>query len=163
MEQTVKLRKMNEDEYIQWREWSILDYAKSLIESGQYSENDAKGQAEIEISAYLKNGLDTPNHYILIAENRDGMPVGMIWYETEDSKRAFIADLLVYDLYKRMGYGRAILLEMERILKQAETLSAVLHVFEYNKAAIALYEKCGYSIVDCNDADEGSLYMKKQF
>ncbi len=162
MVQTVILRKMNDAEYMQWKECSTSDYAKSLIESGKCSESDAKAQAEMEFSSYLKIGLSTPNHYVLIAENTDGIPVGMIWYETEDPKHAFIADFVIYDPYRQMGYGRATLAEMERMLKLAGASSVALHVFEQNKTAIALYEKCGYSVMN-DDADAGSLYMKKQF
>ena len=162
MVKTVTLRKMNNDEYMQWKEWSISDYAKSLIESGKYSENTAKSQAEAEFSSSLKNGLSTPNHHIFIAENVDGVPVGMIWYETEDPKHAFIADFVIYDQYRQMGYGYATLVEMENILRSTGVLSVELHVFEHNKTAITLYEKCGYSIMNDYTGD-GSLYMKKQF
>lgn len=161
MVQTVKLRKMNDAEYARWKEWSVADYAKSLIESGKFSESDATAQAEGEFPSYLRNGLSTPNHHVLTAENAGGIPVGMIWYETEDPKRAFIADFVIYDSYRRMGYGRAALAETERILKSAGVSFAELHVFGQNHAAVALYEKCGYTAVD-RDADAGSLYMKKQ-
>ncbi len=162
MMQTVILRKMNETEYLQWKEWSTSDYAKSLIESGQCSQSDAKAQAEAELSSYLKNGLSTPNHCVLVTENTDGLPVGMIWYETEDPARAFIADFVVYDAYRRTGYGRAVLAEMERMVKLAGVSSVQLHVFAQNKSAIALYGKCGYTVMAGGDADAGSLYMKKQ-
>lgn len=158
----VKLRKMNEDEYIPWREWSIFDYARALIASGQSSESDARAQSELDFSQGLVNGLSTPNHHVLVAENVNGVSIGMIYYETEKSDRAFIEDFLVYEEYRQMGYGRAILTELEHILKLSGIPAVILHVFEQNSSAIKLYEKCGFSILKVDNADVGSLYMKKQ-
>lgn len=163
MIQNVLLRKMNEDEYIIWKDWSISDYAKSLMESGQRSECDARAQAESNFSEGLANGLFTQNHHVLTAENVEGIPVGMIWYDTENPKHAFINDFVVYEEYRHMGYGNAILTELERVLKLADISSVMLHVFEQNTSAIKLYEKCGLSIMKIDSANTGSLYMKKQF
>lgn len=162
MIQSVKLRKMSEDEYIPWKEWSISDYARALIESGQCSESDARAKSELDFSEGLVNGLSTPSHYVLVAENIDGVSIGMIYYETEKSDRAFIEDFLVYAEYRRIGYGCAILTELERILKSSGIPSVILHVFEQNSPAIKLYEKCGFSTMKVDNADIGSLYMKKQ-
>lgn len=158
MIQHIKFRKMTEDEYSQWIKWSISDYTKSLITAKQYSEIEAKQQAEKEFYSLLTNGLSTKNHNLFIAENIDGNPVGMIWYETGDPNRAFIADFVVYDEYRRMGYGTAILAELERILILDKKPCIVLHVFEYNISAINLYEKCGFVIAK---SDNGSIYMEK--
>lgn len=159
----VTLRKMNEDEYIVWKEWSVSDYAKSLVESGQYSGCDAHAQAESDFSEGLADGLSTKNNHVLVAENIQGIPVGMIWYETENPKYAFINDFVVYAEYRRMGYGHAILTELEHTLRLADIPSVVLHVFEHNNSAIRLYEKCGFTIIKVDRAKAGSLYMKKQF
>lgn len=163
MTQNVYLRKMNEDEYIVWKEESVSDYAKSLIESGQCSECDARTQAESEFSEGLVNGLSTQNHHVFVAENIEGNPIGMIWYDTEKPTRAFINDFFIYEEYRRMGYGYAILMELERILKLDDIPSVILHVFEQNISAIKLYEKCGFTIIEVDSAGSGSLYMKKQF
>jgi len=154
---------MNEDEYILWKEWSISDYAKSLIASGQCSESDARAQSESDFHEGLVNGLSTINHHILVAENIDGISVGMIWYETENPTHAFIEDFVVSAEYRRMGYGCAILTELERTLRLAEIPSVVFHVFEQNSPAINLYEKCGFTIIKADSTEVGSLYMKKWF
>ena len=155
----IVLRKMTENEYADWMKWSISDYAKELAATGKYSEAEAKEEAGESFHSYLADGLSTPNHYLLVAENDNGIPVGMIWYETVNpSARAFIADFVVYDEYRRMGYGSAILAEVERILKLNAVPRIELHVFEHNTAAIKLYEKCGFTPVKVDD----SLYMEKQ-
>jgi ribosomal protein S18 acetylase RimI-like enzyme len=149
----IKFRKMTENEYINWLELTILNYAKSLVTSGQYSEIEAAEEAKKGFC--LKDGLSTPK--LLTAENVDGIPVGVIWH-TEDPKCIFILDFLVYDEYRRMGYGHAMLVELERILKEKNIQSVELHVFAYNNAAISLYEKCGFVIAK---SDNGSIYMEK--
>jgi len=162
VKQNIKFRKMTENEYNNWIEWSVSDYTKSLIISGQYSEIEAQEQAREDFYSYLKNGLSTQNHYLFIVEDIDGTSVGMIWYEIENPERAFIADLLVYDEYRRMGYGRAILIELEHTLKKIGIPFIELHVFEHNNAAVNLYRKCGFTQIEVNDADAGSLYMQKR-
>ncbi|MCL2672025.1 MAG: GNAT family N-acetyltransferase [Clostridiales bacterium] len=159
--QPITLRKMTEEEFIYWNEWSLSSYAKSLVTAGQCTESGARAQAESDFSAALKDGLSTQNHHILIAENAENIPIGMLWYETENPTHAYIADLAIYAAYQRMGYGQAILSELERILTQDGIPVIVLHVFTHNTAAIKLYEKCGYSAMQVDQAEEGSLYMKK--
>ena len=156
----IKLRDMTENEYINWKEWSLANYTKELIETGQYSEDEAKPQAEKDFSM-LTNGLATPGNYFFIAENDDTTPVGMIWYIIQDADRIFIADFMVYDKYRRMGYGSAILTELECRLKPERFSIIVLHVFEHNKPAIELYKKFGYKIAQ--KTDNGGMYMEKQF
>lgn len=149
---------MCEEEYAQWKKGSLEYFAKSLLEAGKCSEGEAKERAEAALKRTM-NGLTPENNQLLIAENEDGAPIGMIWYETKDPSRAYIRDFLVYETYRRMGYGYAILNEAERIIRLSETPAIVLHVFEHNTSAIRLYEKCGYSI---EKAAGGSLGMKKE-
>jgi GNAT superfamily N-acetyltransferase len=68
---------------------------------------------------------------LYIAENIDGVPIGMIWCEIRNLHNAFIAEMFVYEQYRGMGYGSAIMAELERNLKQRKVLSVTLHVFEY--------------------------------
>ena len=155
--QSVILRNMREDEFAAFRERSIADYAQSLIDAGKCSKRKAKAQAQKEFSQVL-SGLSPENNHLLIAENKDGIPVGMLWYETKKPEQAFILDFLVYDAHRRMGYGSAILAELERTLRAAETPSVLLHVFAHNVPAIKLYEKCGFTVAK---SDNGNIYMQK--
>ena len=153
MIKNIKFRKMTENEYMNWLESTISNYAKSLAISGQYSEIEAAEEAKEAF--YLKEGLSTPN--LFTVENVDGIPVGVIWH-TEDPKCIFILDFLVNEEYRRMGYGYAMLIELERILKERNIKSIELHVFVHNNAAISLYKKCGFVIAK---SDNGSIYMEK--
>jgi len=157
----IKFRNMTENEYTIWIECSIKDYKKELLKTGQYSEDEAKIESEKDFYSLLTNGLATPNNYLITVENDDGDPVGMIWYLIQDADRIFIADFLVYAEYRRMGYGSAILTELDCKLKSEGFSIIVLHVFEHNKAAIELYKKCGYKIA--HDNGKGNIYMEKRF
>ncbi|MDR2687724.1 MAG: GNAT family N-acetyltransferase, partial [Oscillospiraceae bacterium] len=66
---------------------------------------------------------------------------------------------LVYDAYRRRGYGSAILAELDRALRLAKTPSILLHAFAHNVPAIKLYEKCGFAVVK---SDGRNTYMKKE-
>ena len=154
----IALRIMTEDEYNNWVKYSISDYAKNLFKAEKYSETEAIKQAEKEFYSLLKNGLDTPGHHLFVAENDNKIPVGVIWYITADANCIFIADFLVYEEYRRMGYGIAILTKLERKVKPEGFSMIKLHVFRHNIPAIKLYEKCGFVPIK----GDGDLYMEKQ-
>ena len=156
MIQYIKFRTMTQDEYINWEEWSRTNYIKSIMESRQCSEDEAKNLAEKEA-----NEFSFPNDNLFVAENNDVNSVGVIWYIVQDVSRIFILDFVVYEKYRRMGYGSAILAELERKVKSEGFSIINFHVFTYNNAAIELYKKCGYKIVQ--NTGNGGVYMEKQF
>ena len=55
-----------------------------------------------------------------------------------------IDDLIVNIKYQGLGYGRQILLWA---LENIHTDKAVLHVAEWNKKAVSLYQKAGFEII----------------
>lgn len=97
-------------------------------------------------------------HFLFTAENSKGVAVGMIWYETENPIGVFISEIFVYDAFRRMGYGRTIMAELERDLRHRKIPAVALSVFEYNRSAVNLYKKCGYVM---DDIRAGKMRMKK--
>ena len=156
MIQHIKFRKMTEDEYIRWEEWENTNYIQELMEARQISECEARAQIEKEHSE-----CSLPIDNLFVSENNDGTPVGVIWYVVQDANRIFILNFVVYEEHRRMGYGSAILAELECRAKSEGFSIINFHVFEHNKAAIELYKKCGYKIVQ--DTGNGGMYMEKHF
>lgn len=157
----VILRQMTEEEYHKWRAWSVKNYVNELVKARNINETDAKAQAETEFSNLLPEHLATRNHFLFSADSTDGNTVGMIWYERCEPLSVFICDFVVYDGFKRMGYGSLILKELERRLRRDGITRIELHTFETNAAALSLYKKCGFSRLQTEEAETGSVYLEK--
>jgi len=81
----------------------------------------------------------------------------MIWFVVTDKAlhpSAFIYDFVIYEEFRRRGYGRQTLTALEEKAKELGLDTISLHVFGHNQAAIALYQQAGYETT--------SLYMAKK-
>lgn len=61
-------------------------------------------------------------------------------------------DFLVYEPYRRCGYGWQALQALEQNVRALGLDTIGLHVFGHNHAARALYEKAGYEVTNINMA-----------
>ena len=62
------------------------------------------------------------------------------------SHTTFIYDFNIREDLRGNGYGRTTLEKVEELIRQMGIGKVFLHVFGYNHAARALYEKMGYQI-----------------
>ncbi len=82
-----------------------------------------------------------------------GEKVGHIWFTKMTyggQTFAFVYDLIIFDEFRRRGYGEATMRALEEKVREQGLDSIGLHVFGHNHAAKALYEKIGYEITDLN-------------
>lgn len=158
-----EFQKMTEAEYLQFRDFSIAEYAKDLMNGEDLNYEAALKNAEREFSKMLPDGLGTENQFILmIRDVKSGKEVGWIWYSyemDEDGKQVFLCDFLIHKNERRKGYASAALTEMERRAKADACKTAALFVWNHNEPGVALYKKCGYAPEKQHD---GGVSMKKQ-
>jgi ribosomal protein S18 acetylase RimI-like enzyme len=60
------------------------------------------------------------------------------------SRFVVLYDFLVFEAYRRLGYGSGALKAMEKRVREEGMEKVVLHVFGHNEGARALYRKTGY-------------------
>lgn len=158
----IEFQKMSEAEFPQFRELSVSEYAKDLMNGEKLDHETALKKAESEFSEMLYNGPCTVDHYVMmIRDAQSGKEVGWIWYcfETyDDEYQVFLCDFLIYEDYRRKGYASAALAEMERRAKADGCAAAALFVWDHNRPGAALYRKCGYTP---EERDVGGIRMKK--
>lgn len=145
---TVELRPMTPDEYQVWHEQSLLGYAESMAASGYCSQAEAEPRARQQYEQLLPEGLDTPDHGLLVAEH-EGERVGIVWVAARPSG-AFIYDIEVDPAHRGQGYGRATLAAAEGWARERGLGSIGLHVFAENTAAWQLYTSSGYDVRSAN-------------
>jgi ribosomal protein S18 acetylase RimI-like enzyme len=145
----VTLREMTVDEYQAYVEEVQAAVVRELVAA--MPEEEARAKAAGGIAQYLPDGVATPHHTLVIAEDAAGNPVGNAWvgpdpHRAEGSDAAWLYDINVYPQARRNGYGSAILTEVEVMVRRDGKARLGLNVVATNEAAIALYRKNGYVV-----------------
>ena len=150
------LRKMTQKSFQEYLDKAIPAYASNNIESGRWLEEGALERSRADHESLLPDGLNTKNNYLFdIVSRSDNCIVGFLWLAVEDkfgSTSAFIYDIAIYESYRRLGYARQALKELELFVKDLGICKIGLHVFHQNKSAQSLYESMGFSVVSSNMA-----------
>ena len=150
----VRLEPMSEEEFGHWRMAHTKDYAEEKVTSGAWSPEEAPRLAEETYTQLLPQGLQTPDQFLYTAiDDGTGRKVGHIWFTkmTHGGQTfAFIYDIIIFEEYRRQGYGEQTMLAIEDKVREQGLNSIALHVFGHNHAAAALYQKIGYEITDLN-------------
>jgi ribosomal protein S18 acetylase RimI-like enzyme len=150
----VQLVPMTEDEFQPFLQHDIQEYALERTLAGFWSEPEAMDESRKAHLELLPDGLRTADHYLYtIRESNSGEAVGVIWMRASmNSPRpsGFILDLEIDAPFRRKGYARQAMLELEEIARQMGLRQLGLHVFAHNDGARALYENLGYSVASVN-------------
>ena len=147
----IRLVPMTEEDYHQFLQHSIKNYAEEKTKAGNYKAEDALQQAEKEFQELLPEGKETPNQYFYNIENESGQKVGIMWVATHEfrgQREAFIFDVEIYEEYRRQGYAQQAFTLLEDKVRELGLNKISLHVFGHNHAARVLYEKLGYQITN---------------
>ena len=159
----IKIRKMTNDEFEKFYQWSVTDHARELMEEAQMSQDEAVKKSKDEVAQMLPEGLDTEDNYLAsVVEEDSGEVVGFIWTiheETSGKKQNFVCDFAIRESKRRKGYGTAAMRLVEKYALEAGCVESVLFVTDANHAARELYQKCGYQLL--RQAGHGR-YMIKQ-
>jgi len=149
---TVTLSAISLESYRSWLEAAVKDYAQDKVAAGTWAADRALELSQQEFDRLLPNGPATPNTFIFgIRASGISQDVGVLWVtivERGGVRLAFIYDIIVFEPYRRQGFGRAALLALETKVRELGVDQIGLHVFGHNQAARDLYEKVGYIITD---------------
>lgn len=150
----VRLVPMTAQEFDAFLEHSIRDYAQERVRAGFWSEAEALARSRKEHRALLRDGLKTRFHHLYSIQETDaGQTVGVLWFFSDmDSSRgaAHIFDLEIHEPFRRKGYARQAMQELELIARGMGLRQLGLHVFAHNEKARALYESLGYNVASLN-------------
>lgn len=144
----VQLIPMKETDYEQFLDWAVLDYAQEQVKARTWKPEDARRLAEETFESLLPEGLSSPNQYLhVIVDETGDRHVGFLWYGLRDGEGepfAALYEFVIFEAYRRQGYGSESLRALEKRVKESGVNKIVLHVFGHNEAARALYKKLGY-------------------
>lgn len=159
----ITFRPITDKEYGEFKDWSIRDYAKNMFQEGQFATLDeAMKESTEDFEEGLPNGLKTAENYLVVVQNGEWKDIGLLWYETISKERGFVEEFIIFQQYRRQGYGMQVLHRLENVLVERDINRIVLHVFESNIAARKLYEKAGFVYIENVNDEPGSVYMTKE-
>lgn len=147
---SVQLRAMTRDEYAAWLPGAVAHYASLNAAAQGISDTEAQQQAEKQFAELLAQGVETPEHHVLVAGNGTRR-VGMLWLWLKgrtDGVHAFVYDIVVEPDCRGQGFGRAIMEAAEDYAHQHHAVRIGLHVHASNTVACALYEHLDYETTD---------------
>jgi GNAT superfamily N-acetyltransferase len=112
----VRLRPMTDDEFVDYLDWVVDDYAAELERNGKAVGDAAADASRSSFASLLPSGVSTPEQELLIAEDpEEGARVGVLWFgpSTDDPTVAWIYDVTIDPDRRGQGWGRAALRAFE--------------------------------------------------
>lgn len=153
----VRLEPLGEEEYRQWYDWMMDDYAQDIMRSGT-PEEQAREKAKSDIEGGLPEGLKSKDQYIYSVQHPgSGEHLGVLWFhlsERGERKTIFIYDIVIYEPYRGKGYGKETMQALEDRARELGAVRIGLHVFGHNQIARELYKKMGYIETNVNMAKD---------
>lgn len=144
---SIALEIITDDDFKNYLNFQIQEYAKEKIKSGNWSEKDALDLFRKSFLNFLPEGRDTKGHTIMtIVDSNSHEKVGVLWVEWTNKEyyTTFIWDIIIYENFRRKGFGSSALKQLENLCKEKGSSSICLHVFGHNRSAIAMYNSLGY-------------------
>ncbi len=161
---TTTIIKMTEAIFSKYYQAAIASYAKENIDAGRWKEEGAIERSREDHNRLLPEGIKTKNNHLFeIKENNHGQIVGHIWIAIDEQlnqKSAFIYDIEIYEAFRRKGFAKSVLRNVEDFVMKSDIYSIGLHVFNHNEAAIALYTELGYNTVNYNTVADNLINEK---
>lgn len=147
---------MTQQEFSQYRQRSISEYAAEHVRTGNWPPEEAEQRAAQETDELLPEGADTDGMVLLSGES-DGEVVGLVWAGPAPDGRAgwWVYDIEVVPAQRGRGFGRDLLEAAEREAQLRGADSMGLNVFGGNDIALGLYQSSGYHVA--------SLGLRKRF
>jgi GNAT superfamily N-acetyltransferase len=126
-----------------------------MVEFGGMERPAAEAKAARDYLTTLPEGMETPGHWIFVAED-DGRRVGTVWFAERvlDGRTiAWLYEIEVDQAERGRGYGRAAMEAFEHEAARRGLSRLELNVFGGNDVARALYRSLGWH--------ETSVHMAK--
>lgn len=147
----IKFVEMTEEEFQKFEASSKENYKKDKIKANDLTEQEAEKIANDDFARFLPHGYTSKDNFLFTVIDSRENPVGYLWYVirgAEDNRKAFIADILIYENYRGRGFGKKAMLLLEDHVKEQGLDSIGLHVFGFNERATSLYKSLDYQITD---------------
>jgi GNAT superfamily N-acetyltransferase len=142
----LKLVKMTPEDFDIVKGKMIADYAKDKIRVGHWSETEALELSKEALDNILKDGVETPNHYLLNAIDNEEK-IGFVWMN-EINGEIFVNDTCIFEEFQEKKYEKKFIEMIEEKANKLDIKRINIHSYGYNEKNIEVYKKMGYDITD---------------
>lgn len=145
---TTSLRSMSPAEFDEFAARSLDDFAADLAQAAGRSLEQARARAVEQFAQLLPNGSQTAGHWFRVILD-DDRPVGQLWVGPHPQRPdgAYVYDIVIDEAERGRGFGRAAMLAVDELARQAGLTAIGLNVFGVNDGARRLYASLGYETV----------------
>jgi ribosomal protein S18 acetylase RimI-like enzyme len=144
------LTSMTIEHFEMFVEASVRSHAEDNVASGRWTVGESERLARSELERLLPQGLATPDHHLYeIRAQADGPVVGYVWFggvPRGSTTIAFVFQIFIHPAHRRLGHGRAALLQVEALASGSGYSAIALNVFGSNTGAQGLYRSLGYAV-----------------
>ena len=144
----LQFKPMSEEEFDQYMEFLIPDYAKDVSQNYMIPLDAAMEESKALMTQLFSNKQDTDEQSVYnIYSIEEDTVMGAIWYHVQSSSnKAYIYHILIKEKHRRKGIAAAALRKLEEEMRKCGITSMGLNVFGTNPNAYELYEKLGYRV-----------------
>src|SRR5918996_2329996 len=115
----IKLEPLQQEDFEQFLEHSIRDYADDHVRNGNWSAGEALERSRKEFEHYLADGIHSKDQYLYSIIDDLGEKIGVLWVQVKERK-AFIFDFMIDEAFRGKGYGKQALAAMDEKLKSLD-------------------------------------------
>jgi ribosomal protein S18 acetylase RimI-like enzyme len=145
----VTVRPMTEVEYGPWLARKIDEWTEQVSHSGLATAEEAQRQSVEAFREMLPDGLASPGYTWLCLDDDTDKAVTTIWLKPQFAPgMSWVYSVETRPEHRGRGYGLAAMLAGERATLEAGDTYLGLNVFGHNTAAIRLYDRMGYVVVE---------------
>ena len=144
------LRAMTGDEFPDYRQWQIDNYAAEKVAAGRCSPEEALVESIEEVAKLLPDGLDSEGQFIFVAELKNEK-IGTIWMNINkelEVPRAFGVYIEIEQSLRGQGLGRELMYATRLECRKLGAKGFALSVFGHNSIARNLYESFGFEVTE---------------
>lgn len=148
----LSLKSMRADEYSDFLDYFIPDYAVEISANYGLTNDDARVRARKEINQDLPQGIDTPGQTLVcIVEMSTDTALGYLWYRTNlEIGDLFIYDFHIFAAHQGKGYGKLALALLETEAAKLGLRQIKLRVAQNNSRAKHVYDGAGFQVTGIN-------------
>ncbi len=146
---SVNGRRMTEEEFPAYAQWSVKGYADYLLYKAEKNRKKALAASQAEFNDVYPDGVQTKDTCLYVVQNEENEDIGVIAYQKSpySDNCAFITELVIHPNHRRKGYAQSALQYAQADAKEKGFATMALNVFK-NSSAFPVYVCEGFRLIE---------------
>ncbi|MBQ3518899.1 MAG: GNAT family N-acetyltransferase [Clostridia bacterium] len=142
-------RRMTEEEFPAYAQWSVKGYADYLLYKAEKNRKKALAASQAEFNDVYPDGAQTKDTCLYVVQNEANEDIGVIAFQKSpyNGSCAFITELVIHPDHRRKGYAQSALQYAQADAKEKGFGTMALNVFK-NSSAFPVYVCEGFRLIE---------------